>query len=55
LWESLEPGANESGSVEKGVAMNGSEDEVVAVTGGVKSGSEGVMGLAMLDAAWSWA
>jgi len=40
--------------IEGGVAMNGSEDEVVAVSGGVKSGSEGVFGLVLLDAAGPW-
>ena len=53
-YELLFPGSKESDSIEKGVAMNGSEDEVVAVTGGVKLGSEGVMGVVMLDADGSW-
>jgi hypothetical protein len=53
-YEALEPDTKGLKFVEVGVTMDGNEDEVVAVTGGVKSGSEGVMGLVMLDAAGSW-
>jgi hypothetical protein len=53
-YEALEPDTKGLKLVEVGVMMDGNEDEVVAVTGGVKSGSEGVMGLVMLDAAGFW-
>jgi hypothetical protein len=53
-YEALEPDTKGLKLVEEGVTMDGNEDEVVAVTGGVKLGSEGVMGLVMLDAAGSW-
>jgi hypothetical protein len=53
-YEALEPDTKGLKLVEVGVMMDGNEDEGVAVTGGVKSGSEAVMGLVMLDAARPW-
>jgi hypothetical protein len=52
--EALEPAFQGLALVEPGVTMDGSGGEVFGVAEGSEGDFEGVMGLAMLEAAWSW-
>jgi hypothetical protein len=53
-YEALEPDTKGLKLVEPGVTMDGSGGEVFGVAEGSEGDFEGVMGLAMLEAAWYW-